>query len=303
MLGSAGMAAFMTTRISAEMPPMMTEASGEGSVAQLPAFLHEPFAAAMSQSLLLPAFFALFGVVAAIFLLGFGDPDRLVEDDDLDDADRNAGYAVEYGGDETFGDDDDYLEYTVSWDESEPVTEAEPVVQAEPVVLADDSVTEPMRSHADHVLHAPAEVWHGAPVESWHSLLEDEPEPQAPLPPAPEPPVPEPPALEPAPEPPREPWRSILDELLSDVPAKPKVEPIGFAHNGFHVDEEQRFQPLPPAAPEETTPARHGRAARHHLREEQPEKRPFWFDSNGRHSREDPDDASSYGRHSTPGRD
>jgi hypothetical protein len=225
-------------------------------------------------------------VVAAIFMLGFGDPDRLVEDDDPD-VDRDAGYAVEYGGDETFADDDDYVEYTVSWDDPEPVT------QAEPVVLADDSVTEPMRSRADHVLHAPAEVWH-APVESWHSLLEEEPEPQAPPPPAPEPV---------SPEPPREAWRSILDELLGDVPGKPKVEPIGFAHNGFHVDEEQRFQPLPSPAPDETAPARHGRAARHHLREEQPEKRPFWFDSNGRHSREDPDDASSYGKHSMRGRD
>ncbi len=292
VLGSAGMAAFMTTRISAEMPPMMTEAPGEGSVARLPAFLHEPFAAAMSQSLLLPAFFALFGVVAAIFMLGFGDPDRLVEDD-VEDPDRDAGYAVEYGGDETFGDDDDYLEYTVSWDEPEPVT------QAEPVVLADDSVTEPMRSRAEHVLHAPAEVWHGAPVESWHSLLEDEPEQLAPEPPTQ--------------EPPREAWRwghlppegqgDILDELLGDVPAKPKPEPIGFAHNGFHVDEEQRFQPLPPPAPEEAAPPRHGRAARHHLHQEHAEKRPFWFESNGRHSREDPDDASSYGKHSMPGRD
>ena len=135
VLGSAGMAAFMTSRISAEMPPTVTEAPGEGSVTRLPAFLHEPFAAAMSQSLLLPAFFALFGVVAAMFLLGFGDADRLVEDDDLDDdledADRNAGYAVEYGGDETFVDDDEYLEYTVSWDDDpEPVTRAEPVVHA-----------------------------------------------------------------------------------------------------------------------------------------------------------------------------
>jgi EmrB/QacA subfamily drug resistance transporter len=282
VLGSAGMAAFMTTRISAEMPPMMTEAPGEGSVARLPAFLHEPFAAAMSQSLLLPAFFALFGVVAAIFLLGFGDPDRLLEDD-LDDADRNAGYAVEYGGDETFGDDDDYLEYTVAWDEPAPAPRAAPVVQA------DDSITEPMRSRADHVLHAPAEVWHGAPVESWHSLLEDAPEPAAP----------EPPAVEPR----REAWRSILDELLADVPATPKVEPIGFVHNGFHVDEAQRFQPLPPPDRQETTPPRHGRAARHYLPEEHPEKRPFWFESNGRHSREEPDDASSYGRHSSPGRD
>ena len=138
---------------------------------RLPAWLHEPFAAAMSQSLLLPAFFALFGVVAAMFLLGFGDSDRLVEEDDLEDADRNAGYAVEYGGDETFVDDDEYLEYTVSWDEPEPVTQAEPVVQADdwgysPRKLGphppegQGDVTEPMRSRADHLLHAPAKPWH-----------------------------------------------------------------------------------------------------------------------------------------------
>jgi EmrB/QacA subfamily drug resistance transporter len=288
VLGSAGMAAFMTTRISAEMPPVLSEAPGEGSVTRLPAWLHEPFAAAMSQSMLLPAFFALFGVVAAMFLLGFGDPDRLVEDDDVDDADRDASYAVEYGGDETFVDDDEYVEYTVSWeDDPEPVTRAEPFVQT------DDSVTEPMRSRAGHLLHAPAETWHGDPVESWHSLLEDEPE--------------EPASEPPAPEPPREEWHSILDELLSDIPSvKPRVEkaePIGFAHNGFHVDEEERFQPLPPPAPKETKRSRHERSARHYRPENEPEKRPFWFEANGRHSRYDPDDASRYGRHSMPGRD
>jgi hypothetical protein len=193
-------------------------------------------------------------------------------------------------------------------------------------VQADDSATEPMRSRADHLLHAPAEPSHwghhppegqgDAAVESWHPLLEDEPI-------EPEPPAPEPTVH----EPPREPWRSILDELLGDLPSKPKVEPIGFAHNGFHVDEEQRFQPLPPPAPERATPSRHERAtssrheratqsrheratpsrherpARHFLPEEQPEKRPFWFESNGRHSGEGPDDASTYGRHSMPGRD
>jgi EmrB/QacA subfamily drug resistance transporter len=288
VLGSAGMAAFMTTRISAEMPPVMSEAPGEGSVTRLPAWLHEPFAAAMSQSMLLPAFFALFGVVAAMFLLGFGDPDRLVEDDDVDDADRDASYAVEYGGDETFVDDDEYVEYTVSWDD-----DPEPVTQAEPFVQTDDSVTEPMRSRAGHLLHAPAETWHGDPVESWHSLLEDESE--------------EPASEPPAPEPPREEWRSILDELLSDIPpVKPRVEkaePIGFAHNGFHVDEEERFQPLPPPAPKETRRSRHERSARHYRHENEPEKRPFWFEANGRHSRDDPDDASRYGRHSMPGRD
>jgi EmrB/QacA subfamily drug resistance transporter len=286
VLGSAGMAAFMTSRISAEIPMPTQTAQGEGSVTRLPAFLHEPFAAAMSQSMLLPAFFALFGVVAAMFLLGFGDAELLVEDLDLDDADRNAGYAVEYGGDETFVDDDEYLEYTVSWDEPDP---PEPFVQAEPVVPADDSVTEPMRSRADHLLHAPADAWRGDLVESWHSVLSDERDEQAPEPPAPEP------------EP--EPWRSILDELLSDLPAKSKAEPIGFAHNGFHVDEEQRFQPLRPPAPEEKRPSRHARSARHYLPEGEPEKRSFWFESDSRHARDDPDDASSYGRHSMPGRD
>jgi EmrB/QacA subfamily drug resistance transporter len=328
VLGSAGMAAFMTSRISAEMPPTLTEAPGEGSVTRLPAFLHEPFATAMSQSLLLPAFFALFGVVAAMFLLGFGNADRLVEDDDLDDdledADRYAGYAVEYGGDETFVDDDDYLEYTVSWDEPEPVTRAEPVAHAQPVVQADDwgysprklgahppegqgDVTEPMQSRAGHLLHAPAEYWHGDPIESWHSLLEDEVEESAPEQPAPEPE-------------PREGWRwgysprklgahppegqgDMLDGPLSDIPpVTPKIEPIGFAHNGFHVDEE-RFQPLSPPALEEARPSRHQRSARHYLSDKEPEKRPFWFESNGRHSRDDPDDASSYGRHSLPRRD
>src|SRR3954462_7040471 len=151
VLGSAGMAAFMTTRISAEMPPVLSEAPGEGSVTRLPAWLHEPFAAAMSQSMLLPAFFALFGVVAAMFLLGFGDPDRLVEDDDVDDADRDASYAVEYGGDETFVDDDEYVEYKVSGADA-----PKPVPGAEPFVQTDDCLPEPMRSRAGHLLHAPA---------------------------------------------------------------------------------------------------------------------------------------------------
>ena len=181
----------------------------------------------------------------------------------------------------------------MSWpDDPEPVTRAqpvvhrEPVVHAEPFVPADDTVTEPMRARADHLLHAPAETWHSDPVESWHSLLADRPAT---------------PAAEQSAEPPQ-PWRSILDDLLSDLPPiKPKAEPIGFAHNGFHVDEEQRFQPLPPPAPKRAGPSRHDRSARHD-RSDEPQKRPFWFESNSRHSRDDdPDDASRYGRHSMPG--
>jgi hypothetical protein len=71
VMGSAAIAAFMTSRISAEMPGGgQGPPPGEGAVTELPSFLLEPFAAALSQSLLLPAFIGLFGVIAAIFLLG-----------------------------------------------------------------------------------------------------------------------------------------------------------------------------------------------------------------------------------------
>jgi EmrB/QacA subfamily drug resistance transporter len=97
VLGSAGMAAFMTWRITDEMPRQPSGgATGEEALTlQLPGFLREPFAAAMSQSVLLPAFIALFGIIAALFLAGFapwagrGDDrsgdDRLGPDDVVDD--------------------------------------------------------------------------------------------------------------------------------------------------------------------------------------------------------------------------
>jgi EmrB/QacA subfamily drug resistance transporter len=316
VLGSAGMAAFMTWRISAEMPPMPDETS-QGAVIRLPTFLHEPFAAAMSQSLLLPAFVALAGVVAALFLLGFRNSQLAdgVESTGLAEADSSAGFAVEYGGDETFVDDDEYLEYTVSWDEPKPEPQPAPAAAVK-VDVVDDSDTEPIRSRPDHLLHAPGTAWHWGhpPPEGHGDLLDDEPtEPT----PAPE-------------EPPKEQWRSILDQLLGDVPPRPVAEPIGFAHNGFHVDDEQRFQPLrhldPLAEPRSPlagsygpgflpgdhaadsrsrheSPAEFDRPARHHRSEEQPETRSYWFESYGKHSRDDPDDAASYGRHSLPGLD
>ena len=53
---------------------------GESDVMHLPPFLHAPFAAALSQSMLLPAFVALFGVIAAIFMVGGSvEQDRPVE--------------------------------------------------------------------------------------------------------------------------------------------------------------------------------------------------------------------------------
>jgi len=180
-------------------------------------------------------------------------------------------------------DDDEYLEYEVPWDD-----EPEAVTHAVPVVQADDSVTEPMWSRAEHLMHAPAEAWHSDPIESWRHFPRDD---------GPDEPVP---ARDPEPQ--SDSRRGNLDELFTDgPPLRPKSDPIGFAHNGFHVDNE-RFQPLPPPGPQETRPSRHERPSRHQLTENQPEKG-FWFAS-GRHSRDDdPDDAPRYGRHSLPGRD
>jgi MFS family permease len=70
VLGSAGIAAFMAQRIGALMPSGPGGPAAQESAVQLPGFLHEPFAAALSQSLLLPAFVALFGVIAALFFIG-----------------------------------------------------------------------------------------------------------------------------------------------------------------------------------------------------------------------------------------
>jgi EmrB/QacA subfamily drug resistance transporter len=74
VLGSAGMAAFMTWRIGAQMPPgapTRSGAGGGGVSLLLPELVRVPFSAAMSQSVLLPAFVGLFGIVAALFLVGF----------------------------------------------------------------------------------------------------------------------------------------------------------------------------------------------------------------------------------------
>jgi EmrB/QacA subfamily drug resistance transporter len=348
VLGSAGMAAFMTTRISAEMPLAADGSGGEGSVTQLPAFLHEPFAAAMSQSLLLPAFVALFGVVAAMFLLGFATPAPTPQfPDPADDY---------WGDDDQYVDDDHYVEFTVVHDEPAPVAApgpAAPFASVAPVARVADAIpveeeddTEPIvarhwghspasgryphppEGQGDHPLTPPADTWQDEPVEAWQSLLEDEhPEPP-PAPPVDTAPAVEPaaPPFEPA-EPPadrREPVRSLFDYLADVPPPKPSVEPIGFAHNGFHVDDEERYQPLsrfeareeepPQAEPQKPDilspdyPLDFGSHAhyespdevgfdppsRHQLADDEPR-------SNGRHSRAEPGDSSRHGRHSRPG--
>lgn len=78
VLGSAGMAALMTSRITAEVsvlaggsphPMAPTRAADAGVL--LPELLREPFCAAVSQSMWLPATVALFGIAAAQFMAGY----------------------------------------------------------------------------------------------------------------------------------------------------------------------------------------------------------------------------------------
>jgi EmrB/QacA subfamily drug resistance transporter len=233
VLGSAGVAAFMAWRISDQLPQAAgASAGGGGTAPQLPAYLQAPFSAAMSQTLLLPAFFALFGVGAALFFLGFGAARSTAFDGALGDQDRGGDYGDDYDDDEGFAEDhDEYVEYTVSWDDAAPRT-------AMPEDAEPD--TEPMARRAPQVLHAPADVWHDEP------------------------------------------------------PSPLEAEPIGFAHNGFHVE--------PPGRHARHLGGESDRVSRHRLREDDHGARPFWFESSGRHSR-DPDESSRDGRHSTPWRD
>jgi hypothetical protein len=287
VLGSAGMASFMTSRINSALPPMPDgPAFGpQGAALQLPKFLREPFAAAMSQSMLLPAFVALFGVTAALFMVGFagsagsdGRRARASEDpaaaDGTDSSDARArrvrvrpSAAQGFGGgfeERSDGsadafpggfddDDDDYVEYTLSPAPSAP---ARPSRAAVP----------PARSYVD----------------------EDREDRTVPL-------------------------------AIQSVQPRPAraVEPFEPAHNdfqGFQVDNERRFQPVEEFTPRDYHPVRHDepffddidtyragadRAARSRTATPRGELR------NGshrpprnRHSRPDPDEDTGFRRHS-----
>jgi hypothetical protein len=342
VLGSAGMASFMTSRISSEMPPMPDGQSlgphgGKGAALQLPEFLREPFAAAMSQSMLLPAFIALFGVAAALFMVGFAgsataDDQRLrggagdaaaggtdsldaptrrvrVRPGAADGFDDRFPDGFEDGFRDGFDDDDDYVEYTLSPAPSSTASPGPTRAVVQPTrAHANEDQTEPLAVHTKHPRPAPAENWHSSPDESWRSLLDD------------------------------------------SAPAS-EVETIGFAHNGFHVDDEQRFRPIEEFPPPDyrsgnyvghdepffddidtyggggnrasrsgtaTPPGqyRNGfhRVSRHEFSEGalEPPRPNRHGDrlrhrlseteaSRNRHHRADPDDTGGYGRHSSPG--
>ncbi|WP_105366794.1 MFS transporter [Mycobacterium sp. ITM-2016-00316] len=258
VLGSAAMAAFMTTRISAELSAAGVEVTADGPAPALPGALHGAFSEALAQSLLLPAFIALVGVVGAIFLRGFATgpiaPSAVVQVPEVQPVDE------QHSLDEHWDDEDDYVEYTVDWPRAtraaDPPTDLIPAVSDEPV----EPPTDRLYEHVEHPLHAPADTWHPGPVETWEHVT-DEAEPVQEPEPEPEP-VPEPEEL-----PHDAAWRSILDDLLT----APADDQIGHARNGFHTDQQGWFQPLeaPSAHEQAESSGRHSRPSR------------------GRHSRED----------------
>ncbi len=150
VLGSAAMAAFMTWRIGAEMPPNVPgQDAGDGGLRlQLPEFVREPFSAAMSQSVLLPAFIALFGIVAALFLVGFA-PSLL--------SGAGIGGAPSDRYDDDGRDDDDYVEVILRREPSRGVG------------------PEPRAGPGPGAATAPAAARRTKPVESRRRLLDDAP--------------------------------------------------------------------------------------------------------------------------------
>jgi EmrB/QacA subfamily drug resistance transporter len=238
VLGSAGMASFMTSRIAGALGPMPDEGSGPpagpGRGLEMPEFLRAPFAAAMSQSMLLPAFVALFGIGAALFLVGSGGPSTARDEppsagtDSLDEPTRrvrvrpSAAEGFESGFDgfrDGFDDDDDYVEYRLAPAPPRPARVSRvPAPARRPAV---EPETEPLATHKEHPRPAPVENWRTAPVESWHSLLDDV---------LPDDVLPD----------------DVLpdDVLPDDVTTTAEIEPITAVHNGFRVNGEGRFHPV-----------------------------------------------------------
>ncbi|MCF6387192.1 DHA2 family efflux MFS transporter permease subunit [Mycobacterium sp. MBM] len=263
VLGSAAMAAFMTSRISAGLAEPGVEMSADGPAPAVPGYLHGAFSEALAQSLLLPAFVALIGVVGAIFLRGFatGPVATSAPVPEVRPLDERA--ADEHSLDEHWDDEDDYIEYTVNWQPTahiaDPPTDLIPVDEGEEPA---EPPTDRLYEHVDHPLPAPADPWHPGPVETWQHVTDevqpvtaDEVQPVA----------------QSAPESAELPHDAVWRSLLDDVQPAPDAAQIGHAHNGFHTDQQGWFQPLeaPSAHEQAESSGRHSRPSR------------------GRHSRED----------------
>lgn len=325
VLGSAAIAAFMSSWINAEIPGgAQMRPTGETAL-QMPPFLREPFSVAMSQSMLLPAFVSLFGVVAALFLVdafvsvggnaGHRQPDTppmapdradeqpasatgpapVAADTEINGPFRRAYPAVlahDISYPEGFVDDDDaHVEFSVG--RPDHFTSEQ---DSSPADSGDDSVAspdpEPLVTATAHLQQAPGGTRHSASVD-----------------------------------PGRGPFAGGRAE-------PPDPEPIGFAHNGFHVDLNHRFRELPPpyAFDRLDDPAANltGRIDDATVSvSDCVEHQPYWlffdegrstqlptgehseenavshrlFDEGGRHHRREPGGAGGGGRHALPGPD
>ncbi len=205
VLGSAGMAALMAAELSAKIPAAAQAGpQAESQVAQLPEFLQPAFASAMSQAMLLPAFASLFGVIAALFLLGFLDgpvPSRQVPGEPLEHWEPSEPYDPDHALYWADG-EDEYVEFEVSRHDFDHRPRPHQLPQADAVADTDvlDTVTAPMREGGEQIPH-------GAVSQP----PRDDSIPDVPPPPQQ-----------------RREWRSILDQLLD-----PSDVPNGHAHNGF----------------------------------------------------------------------
>ena len=213
----------MTSRIAGALGPMADGGSGPpagaGGGLQLPAFLHEPFAAAMSQSMLLPAFVALFGICAALFLVGSDGPSsaegasaedepRAAGTDRLDARTRRVRVRPSAAEDLADGFENSRMVSTTTTTMSSTRWRHH---AHRSVRHVGEPRTEPLPTHTEHPRTAPVENWHTSPVESWHSLLDD----------------------------------VLPDDVLpDDVTTTTEIEPITEGHNGFHVDDEPFFDDI-----------------------------------------------------------
>jgi hypothetical protein len=92
----------------------------------------------------------------------------------------------------------------------------------------DESDTEPLPTHVDHPLHAPAEAWHGGPADSWQHWVPDDEPPPAPTHNG------------------HTPRRRGLDDWFGGTLQAAETDPIGLHHNGFRGKELRRGHVTPP---------------------------------------------------------
>ncbi len=251
VLGSASMAAFMTWRIGDELPPLPDGAAprGEGAVTQLPAFLHPTV---LGRDVSVDAAACLRRVVRC---RGGAVPSRRPIG-----ARRCASGAAGFGE----ADDDDFDDFEPRTDEI-PAIDEQYLLDEYGAIFDDEHELRrvclpsrrrsrpPMSRLPRHRTTVTPNRWPFAPIlatSSWCSFSRRSP-------------------------------TNRSTTIRRTAGCTSSAEPIGFAHNGFHVDREQPFRDVSSQPPSR---------GRHAARSEPGDD---WMDP----------DADSYGRHSMPAGD